>query len=138
MAETLTCVLCPVGCELSVERAGEGLDVRGAQCDKGAGFASNEVLRPRRNLATSVPLAGTADRMISVRLSAPVARDLIFPILAEIGRLRPESPVGRGQVLIKDVLGTGVDVIATRGQVSTFRDPRTAPGSRNGRAMEKS
>jgi len=39
---------------------------------------------------------------------------MIFPILAEIAKLRPEAPIRRGQVLIADVLGTGVDVIATR------------------------
>jgi CxxC motif-containing protein len=52
--------------------------------------------------------------MVSVRLSSPVPRDKIFPILAEIAGLRPERPVRRGQVLIPNVLGTGVDIIATR------------------------
>ena len=52
--------------------------------------------------------------MVSVRLSGPVPRDMIFPILAEIARLRPRPPIRRGQVLIPNVLGTGVDVIATR------------------------
>jgi CxxC motif-containing protein len=115
LVDRLTCVLCPVGCELEVrgDRAGE-LEVSGNQCDKGVPFAIEEVLRPMRNLATSVPLRGTAARMVSVRLSAPVARDMIFPILAEIRKLRPEAPVRRGQVLIADVLGTGADVIATR------------------------
>lgn len=127
MSEKLTCVLCPIGCELEVEHAaGDGLDVRGNQCDKGVDFAAEEILRPKRNLATSVPLAGTASRMVSVRLSAPVARDMVFPILAEIAKLRPEPPVRRGQVLIPDVLGTGVDVIATRGQVLTFDISRPA------------
>ena len=41
-------------------------------------------------------------------------REMIFPILREIARLRPEAPVRRGQVLVANVLGTGVDVIATR------------------------
>jgi len=113
--DRLTCVLCPVGCELEVRRneAG-GLDVEGNQCDKGVPFAVEEVLRPQRNLATSVPLGGTAAKMVSVRLSGPVPREMIFPILAEIAGLRPEAPVRRGQVLIADVLGTGADVIATR------------------------
>jgi CxxC motif-containing protein len=52
--------------------------------------------------------------MVSVRLSDCVPRDMLFPILREIAKLRPEPPVRRGQVLITDVLGTGVDVIATR------------------------
>ena len=113
--DRLTCVLCPVGCELEIRKdeAGE-LDVRGNQCDKGIPFAVEEILHPMRNLATSVPVQGTASKMVSVRLSDRVSRELIFPILAEIVRLRPEVPVRRGQVLIADVLGTGVDVIATR------------------------
>ena len=113
--DRLTCVLCPVGCELEVRKdeAGE-LEVRGTQCDKGVPFAVEEILHPRRNLATSVPIMGTVSKMVSVRLSGPVPREMIFPILAEIARLRPEAPISRGQVLIADVLGTGVDVIATR------------------------
>jgi len=138
MDDRLTCLLCPVGCELEVQREGEALNVRGSQCDKGVGFAQDEVLHPKRNLATSIPARteagatgtlparteagaagtfparGTAARMISVRLSDRVPRDAIFPILAEIAKLRPPLPVRRGQVLIADVLGTGVNVIATR------------------------
>jgi CxxC motif-containing protein len=115
--DRLTCVLCPVGCELEVGRDGAGeLRVEGNQCDKGVPFAVEEVLRPKRNLATSVPVRGTAARMVSVRLSGPVPREMLFPVLAEIAKLRPEAPVRRGQVLIADVLGSGVDVIATRHQ----------------------
>ena len=113
--DRLTCVLCPVGCELEVAKDAAGeIEVHGNQCDKGLAFAVEEVLHPKRNLATSVPLRGTASGMVSVRLSRTVPREMIFPILAEIAKLRPEAPVRRGQVLIADVLGTGVDVIATR------------------------
>jgi CxxC motif-containing protein len=115
IVDRLTCVLCPVGCELEVHKDAAGeFQVEANQCDKGPPFALEEVLRPRRNLATSVPIAGTAARMVSVRLTGPVPRELVFPILAEIAKLRPQAPVRRGQVLIADVLGAGVDVIATR------------------------
>ena len=165
MVDRLTCLLCPVGCELEVRQEGAAVEVRGRQCDKGVGFAEEEVLRPKRNLATSIPARteagaagtlparteagaagtlpartqvraetgaasaaraaeagaagtlparGTGSRMISARLSDRVPRAAIFPILAEIAKLRPPLPVRRGQVLIADVLGTGVDVIATR------------------------
>jgi CxxC motif-containing protein len=114
MAERLTCVLCPIGCELEIERAGDVLEVRGGRCEKGESFAAEEIFKPKRNLATSVPLRGTFSRMVSVRLTGPVPRGLIFPILAEIFKLRPDPPVRRGDILIKNVLETGVDVIATR------------------------
>jgi CxxC motif-containing protein len=112
--DRLTCILCPVGCELEVRRTERGLDVQGHQCEKGIGFATEEVLYPKRNLATSVPVKGSETRLVSVRLSDRVPREMIFPILREIAKLRPEPPVRRGQVLLADVLGTGVDVIATR------------------------
>lgn len=113
-ADRLTCILCPVGCELAVRRSERGLDVQGHQCEKGIGFAMEEVLYPKRNLATSIPVQGSETQLVSVRLSDRVAREMIFPVLREIAKLRPVAPVRRGQVLIADVLGTGVDVIATR------------------------
>jgi CxxC motif-containing protein len=112
--DRLTCILCPVGCELEVRRTDRGLDIQGNQCEKGIDFATEEVLYPKRNLATSVPVRGSETRMVSVRLSDRVPRKMLFPILREIAKLRPEPPVRRGQVLIADVLGTGVNVIATR------------------------
>jgi CxxC motif-containing protein len=114
MNERLTCVLCPIGCQLEAVRDGADLQVRGGECPKGVDFAVQEILHPMRNLSASVPLRGTASRMVSVRLSAPVPRDKIYPILAAIAVLRPEAPVRRGQVLLADVLGSGADVIATR------------------------
>jgi len=114
MNERLTCVLCPIGCQLEAVRRGGELEVSGQECPKGVDFAVQEILHPMRNLSASVPLRGTASRMVSVRLSAPVPRDKIYPILAAIAVLRPEAPVRRGQVLIADVLGSGADVIATR------------------------
>ena len=112
--DRLTCILCPVGCEIEVRRGTKALDLKGHQCEKGIDFATEEVLRPRRNLATSVPLKGSETLMVSVRLSGRVSREMLFPILDKISKLRPDGPVRRGQVLIPDVLGTGVDVIATR------------------------
>ena len=77
---------------------------------------STRSFTPKRNLATSVPVRGASTKMVSVRLSAAVPREMLFPVLAEIAKLRPEAPVRRGQVLIADVLGTGADVVATRHQ----------------------
>lgn len=128
MIDRLTCLLCPVGCELEVEESEGRLEVRGHQCEKGIGFAEQEVLHPLRNPATSVPLTGAEATMVSVRLSAPIPRDLIFQALAEMAKIRPELPVRRGQVLLRNVLGTGADVLATRSvySVSPFLEPKNS------------
>jgi len=126
MIDRMTCLLCPAGCELEVREENGRIEVLGAQCDKGEDFGIEEALHPQRNLATSIPLAGTEADMVSVRLSRRVSRDLVFPILAAIAELRPAAPVRRGQVLIADVLGSGADVIATRTVPS---GPRPAAGT---------
>lgn len=118
MNDRMVCVLCPTGCDLEVEIEGGKARVSGQQCEKGVDFAVRESLAPMRNLATAVPArsspAGGPDRMVPVRLTAAIPRDSMFKVLAEIAKLRPGLPVRRGQVLMRDVLGTGADVIVTR------------------------
>ena len=128
MIETLTCIMCPVGCELEVEQKESGISIRGNQCDKGIEFAGEEVLDPQRNLATSVPiLNGKNFKMLSVRLNKRVPRPKLFDILHEISALKPVAPVYRGESLIKNVLNTGADVIATRTVLSTNVEPKALP-----------
>jgi CxxC motif-containing protein len=107
-AEHLTCILCPLGCAL-------GSNVRAVS--RREPVRQEWVCRwcpPSMQRIDFSPPPRTAFLMVSVRLSGPVPRAMIFPVLAEIAGLRPEPPVLRGQVLIPNVLGTGVDVIATR------------------------
>ena len=114
MIDNLTCIMCPIGCELEIELTGEQLQIKGNKCDKGLEFAREELLDPQRNLATSVPVNGKHFKMVSVRLNKRVPRPKLFDILNEISKLRLNSPIKRGQVLIQDVAETGADVIATR------------------------
>lgn len=114
MQDKLTCIMCPLGCEMEVTVSGKDVATRGNKCVKGLEFAEEEMLDPKRNLATSVPIAGGNFQMLSVRLNQRVSRQMLFPILKEIARLRLVPPVTRGSVLIKNVLGSGADVIATR------------------------
>lgn len=114
MQDKLTCIMCPLGCEMEVTVTGTEVDVRGNKCIKGVEFAREEMLDPRRNLATSVPIEGRLFKMLSVRLSQRVSRELLLPIIGEIAKLRPVPPVQRGAVLIENVLNSGANVIATR------------------------
>lgn len=114
MIDTLTCIMCPIGCELQVIVLDEKMEIAGNKCEKGKEFAYEEVLHPKRNLATSVPISGQHQTMLSVRLDRRVPRDQIFSILNEIAKLRPVPPIVRGQILIENILNTGSNVIATR------------------------
>jgi CxxC motif-containing protein len=110
----LVCIACPVGCRLQVlEESGE-IRVSGNQCEKGETYGREELLAPRRVVTATVRLAGAGLRRLPVKTSRPLPREHIGALLAEASRLEVRAPVARGQVLLADFLGSGVDLVATR------------------------
>lgn len=116
MATTLTCITCPIGCELSVERAGGELVVGGNKCARGAAYAREELLAPKRVVTATARLRGGPGglRRLPVRSAAPFPKERVAELLAAIYALEVEVPVAAGQVLIADALGTGIDLLAAR------------------------
>lgn len=115
MKRSYTCVICPNSCFLDVEiREGNVISVSGNQCGRGREWVIGEVTDPRRNFATSVKVRGGEMETVSVRLSSPIPRAMIFPVMAEIRKAEAKAPVHIGDVIISNVLSLGCDVIATR------------------------
>lgn len=113
----LTCVCCPVGCSLVVERtsADEATYVSGAGCARGKKYAPVEATRPERIVTTTVCVPGVAEPL-SVRTVAPVPRELMAEVVAAAkgAAASMRAPVAIGDVVLADACGTGVDVIATK------------------------
>jgi CxxC motif-containing protein len=127
VSEELICITCPMGCRLEVDRLENGeLAVTGNRCVRGVRYATEELLAPRRVVSATAALAGDAEAgaarlrdlaMVSrlpVRTSVPFPKNDVPALLEAIYALRVALPVARGDVLIKDYKGSGVDVIATR------------------------
>ena len=115
MNKTVTCILCPNGCEMNVEFCEKKvISVNGNKCAKGAGYAEQEITAPVRNIASSVSVENGDMPLCSVRLSSPVPKERIFDVMNEIRKVKVKAPVCIGDVLISNVLGLKSDVIATR------------------------
>ncbi len=116
MLREFTCIMCPRGCDIRAELAenGELLSVTGNFCPKGKTYVTQELTAPMRNIATSVLVEGGELPLVSVRLTKPIPKDRIFEAVQAIHSLRLTAPVQAGTVLIRDLLGLGSDVIATR------------------------
>ena len=115
MDKVITCINCPVGCRMSVKLsdAGEFLSVSGNTCPRGAAYASQECTRPLRVITAVLPVSGSFTPL-SVKTSAPVPKEKIAEIMQLLGELSLTAPVSAGDVVVPDVLGTGVDIVATR------------------------
>ena len=115
MEQTITCINCPVGCRMTVSLSdtGEFLSVTGNTCPRGAKYAQQECTRPERIITAVIPVAGS-ETPLSVKTASPVPKKLISSVIDELARVQVSLPVTIGQVVLPDVLNTGVDIIATR------------------------
>jgi CxxC motif-containing protein len=113
----MVCISCPIGCRLTVrwESIEQGVRVSGNRCAKGESYALEEVQAPKRVLTATVLVRTARGReRLPVKTSRPLAGEHIPELLAEIYRWQLEAPVRLGQVLLPDIAGSGVDVVATR------------------------
>lgn len=114
MKRDLTCVACPLGCQITVEYEGtEVFSVTGNTCKRGDAYARTEIVNPTRNIASTVKVVGGVHPVVPVKTSAPIPKTMIFDCMKEINAACLNAPVSIGQVVIPNVLGTGVDIVAT-------------------------
>lgn len=111
----LTCIGCPMDCLVSVTMDGKEIkSVSGNSCANGDRYARREVTNPTR-IVTSTAIVRDGDLpRVSVKTKTDVPKDKIFDVMKEINKIQAKAPVRIGDVLIPDVAGTGVPVIATR------------------------
>lgn len=114
--EEMICIVCPVSCHLEVTLDDDGkvLDVQGNACPRGDVYARKELTNPTRMLTSTVRINGAMYERLPVVTSADIPKDSQFDVMKEIAKVDVTAPVVNGQVLIKDVLGLGVDIIASR------------------------
>lgn len=124
----LVCIVCPKGCSMRIEEKDGSYTVSGNTCKRGAEFAISEMTRPMRTICSTVRTTFPDEPVLSVRVSAEIPKDRIFDVMGEIRKVRLDQPVRRGEPVIRNVLGLGVDIIATSDLLEGKRNG-TASGS---------
>lgn len=109
----LVCIVCPNSCELSIEETSDGISVSGNKCKRGIKFATDEMTAPKRTISSVVKTAFKEVPVIPVRVSDEIPKEKIFDVMNEINHVTVKKKLKRGDVVIKNVLSLGVDVIAT-------------------------
>lgn len=111
----LICIGCPMGCPLTVAMDGaEVVSVTGNTCKRGDVYVRKEVTNPTRIVTSTVKVSsGTAD-MVSVKTREDVPKEKIFDCMRALKDVTVQAPVHIGDVVLKNVAGTGIDVVATK------------------------
>ncbi|MBK5202011.1 MAG: DUF1667 domain-containing protein [Spirochaetaceae bacterium] len=113
----LTCIGCPIGCALTVDFDDNKkvvLSVSGNNCKIGERYAHKELTNPTRIVTSSIKVIDGELAMVSVKTKEDIPKDKIFDIMKEIHETKVKAPISIGDVLIHNVAGTNVDIVATK------------------------
>ncbi|MBR2765273.1 MAG: DUF1667 domain-containing protein [Blautia sp.] len=118
ITKNLTCIGCPLGCQIEVmmEEDGRIRLVTGNSCPRGDKYARKEVTSPTRIVTSSVHVYGsrTGERMVPLKTASDIPKDKIMDVIRDLRGVSVPCPVRIGDVLIRNVAGTGVDMIAAK------------------------
>ena len=118
MIKRIICIECPKGCNLSVEvEKMKVIVTSGNECPKGEEYAVSEVENPLRTLTSTVIAEELSLKMIPVRTDRPIPKDRVLEAVEYIRKITIKRPVNIGDIVVKDLLGLGADLIATRGSL---------------------
>lgn len=114
MIKELTCICCPMGCNLKAETDEQNnvLSVSGNTCVRGENYAKSELTAPVRTVTTTV--SSLSGKPVPLKTKDPIPKEKIFDVVKEIKSAKVDLPVKMGDVVVKNVADTGVDVVATR------------------------
>ncbi len=105
-----TCIICPRGCRLLVTGDGE---VTGNFCLRGEKYGKEEMLDPKRTLTSSILVKGGNYRLCPVKVIPAIKKGLMERAMEEIKNLKITAPIKLHQIIIKDIAGSGCDLVAT-------------------------
>ncbi|MDF2633019.1 MAG: NAD(FAD)-dependent dehydrogenase [Caproiciproducens sp.] len=114
MKKEITCIGCPMGCRIIAELDGDKIiSIEGYTCNIGKKYAQEELTVPTRMVTALIKVEGT-HQPLSVKTSRPIEKSKIFDCLKEISQHTVVRPIHIGEVIIKNVCGTSVDIVATK------------------------
>lgn len=120
------CTGCPLGCRLEVDAVEDDiLEIRGFECKIGERYAKQEHSDPRRPVSTTVAIDGAYLPRLPVATAESFPKEHLLELAATLRDVRVDAPVERGEVILADALGTGIDVVATR-RMDAVREPAAA------------
>lgn len=111
----MNCIMCPMGCEMTVTvEDGKVTDVKGNTCPRGVKYANDEITAPKRMLTSTVSIEGGLLPLLPVVSASVLPKERILDCAAYLRGITVQAPVKTGDIVVKDILGLGVDIIASR------------------------
>ena len=110
----LTCIVCPMGCDLTVEKVNDEFKVSGNTCKRGVKYAIEEMTDPKRVITTTVRVSNDKIKLLPVKTKDSIPKNMIFEIMEELDKVIISGNINVGDIIVKNILETGVDVVSAK------------------------
>ncbi len=111
----ITCIVCPVGCKAKVTiKNGKITKIEDVECPRGEEYVTKEFGAPMRDFFSTVRIKGASVPVLPVRSTQPIPKDKIMDCVLGSANIVVDAPVEAGDVIVRNPLGLGVDIVATR------------------------
>lgn len=111
----MNCIMCPLGCEMTVIiEDGAVTGVTGNICPRGPKYAHDEVTAPKRMLTSTVQVEGGLLPLLPVVSKSTLPKERILDCATALRQIKVAAPVAEGQIIVENILGLGVDIVASR------------------------
>ena len=108
----LICIVCPIGCRLEVAEDNGTVTVTGNSCPRGAEYAREELLCPKRVVTATCTLTGSRQTRLPVKTDRPIPAEYVPSLLHDVYSLETAAPVRRGDILLENYMDTEVNLVA--------------------------
>jgi CxxC motif-containing protein len=113
--DTIRCIVCPTGCEIDVIKEPDGeISFEGYSCPRGLEYAKQEFFAPKRVLTTTIRVKNGFLPLVPVRVDNAILKEKLEDALQEIAVTEVEAPIKMGDILIENIAGEDVNIIASR------------------------
>lgn len=120
MLKQVICYKCNQRCVVGIDEHEEEYIVSGNECDDGAEVAKDELNNSLDILTTLVRIKGANCNVVSVKSSKPIEKKLWIECSKALSRIYVGAPIKIGDVVCKNILNTGVDIVCTKNVEKSF------------------
>lgn len=111
--QELICITCPKGCVTKVWKEKGNVKIEGKICKKGKDYIKQEYIEPKRMLTSTVVVERSAVKRLPVRTREAIPKRKLFMAMDQLSEIRVKPPVKIGEVIIPNLVDTGIDLIAS-------------------------
>lgn len=114
MESYVTCIICPLGCMMTITNIDNIYIVNGNTCKRGEKYGIEEVTNPKRVVTSTVRLEGSYLKLLPVKTNYPIPKGLMFDIINALSKVTVTAPISIGDVIVENILDTGVDIVSCK------------------------